>query len=70
MPGWPAAQLAAPSLWLPCRALCMELTRAAHSSSQMQAALLPMLGGIEARLVQVLGMRPRQAALQPAVVPS
>ena len=56
---------------LPCRALCMELTRAAHSSSQMQAALLPMLGGIEARLVQVLGMRPRQAALQPsAAVPS
>ena len=49
----------------------MELTRAAHSSSQMQAALLPMLGGIEARLVQVLGMRPRQAALLPAAaVPS
>jgi hypothetical protein len=42
----------------------MELTRAAQSSSQMQAALLPMLGGIEARLVQVLGVRPRQAALQ------
>lgn len=41
------------------RALCMELTRAAQSSGQMQAALAPMLGGIEARLVQVLGMRPR-----------
>ncbi|KAI3430474.1 hypothetical protein D9Q98_005069 [Chlorella vulgaris] len=49
---------------LQVRALCMELTRAAQSSSQMQAALLPMLGGIEARLVQVLGVRPRQAALQ------
>ncbi|KAI7845489.1 hypothetical protein COHA_001036 [Chlorella ohadii] len=33
-------------------ALCMELTRAAQSSSQMQAALLPMLGGVESRLVQ------------------
>lgn len=43
----------------------MELTRAAQTSSQMQAALLPMLGGIEARLVQVLGVRPRAAALQP-----
>jgi hypothetical protein len=64
--------LAAPSpfVCLYFRALCMELTRAAHSSSQMQAALLPMLGGIEARLVQVLGMRPRQAALQPAAMPS
>lgn len=31
----------------------MELTRAAQSSGQMQAALAPMLGGIEARLVQV-----------------
>ncbi|EFN51232.1 hypothetical protein CHLNCDRAFT_141243 [Chlorella variabilis] len=48
------------------RALCMELTRAAQSSSQMQAALMPMLGGIEARLVQVLGMRPRPAAMQAA----
>ncbi len=44
----------------------MELTRAAQSSGQMQAALLPMLGGIEARLVQVLGMRPRPAAMQTA----
>ena len=41
----------------------MELTRAAQSSSQMQAALLPMLGGIEARLVQVLGLKARPAAL-------
>jgi len=44
----------------------MELTRAAQSSSQMQAALVPMLGGIEARLVQVLGMRPRPGVLSSA----
>lgn len=41
----------------------MELTRAAQSSSQMQAAVLPMLGGVEARLVQVLGLKARPAAL-------
>lgn len=46
-----------------CRALCMELTRAAQSSRQMQAAVLPMLGGVEARLVQVLGLKARPAAL-------
>lgn len=51
---------------LQVRALCMELTRAAQCSSQMQSALMPMLGGIEARLVQVLGMKPRAAALQAA----
>ncbi|PRW32984.1 ubiquinone biosynthesis [Chlorella sorokiniana] len=45
---------------LQVRALCMELTRAAQSSGQMQAALLPMLGGVEARLVQVLGLKARQ----------
>lgn len=46
-----------PVFHAPClplhRALCMELTRAAQSSGQMQSALAPMLGGIEARLVQV-----------------
>lgn len=41
----------------------MELTRAAQSSSQMQAALLPMLGGVESRLVQVLGLKARSAAV-------
>lgn len=40
----------------------MELTRASQSSSQMQAALLPMLGGVEARLVQVLGLKARATA--------
>lgn len=55
-----------PSCWPPRRALCAELTRAGQSSGAMQAALLPMLGGIEARLAQVLGMRPRGAALQAA----
>lgn len=53
----------------PTRGLCMELTRAAQSSRQMQAALMPMLGGVEARLVQVLGLRPRAAALQPGPAP-
>lgn len=51
------------------RALCMELTRAAQASGRMQAALLPLLGGVEARLVQVLGQRPRAAALQPGPPP-
>jgi hypothetical protein len=40
----------------------MELTRAAQASGAMQAALVPMLAGVEARLVQVLGLRARGAA--------
>ena len=46
------------------RALCAELTRAVAASGQMRASLLPLLGGVEARLAAALAVRPPPAAMQ------
>lgn len=40
------------------RALCLELTRMGAVSAQVQQGVMPVLGGIEGRLAQVLGLKP------------
>jgi hypothetical protein len=44
------------------RALCAELTRAAGASAAARRAVLPALGGVEARLAGVLRLKPRGLA--------
>eukprot|EP00887_Chlorella_sp_A99_P007323 scaffold2.g7323.t1 len=46
---------------LQVRVLCAELTRAVQASGAMQQALLPLLGGVEARLAAVLAVKPPAA---------
>ena len=46
----------------------MELTRQGQLSAQVQHALLPVLGGVERRLAEVLGLRPKAAAPAAAAV--
>lgn len=56
---------------LQVRTLCMELTKTAQRSGQLQHAVVPLLSGVERRLAEVLGMHPRlQFQPQTAMVES
>lgn len=41
----------------------MELTKSSQRSGQMQHSLVPLLSGVERRLAEVLGMRPKAPAV-------